>query len=111
MPIDETLKTIDHAAHQDDRWMFVALLVIGLITIRFLARYFIRQVSELQREIVATRTEFEQHLKTANAEMVAALTKSSEIIAQNSAILEQIHRRLAAADDREIRAEVARNGR
>jgi len=37
--------------------------------------------------MVATRTEFEQHLKTANAEMVAALTKSSEIIAQNSAIL------------------------
>ena len=111
MPIDETLKTIDHAAHQDDRWMFVALLVIGLITIRFLARYFMRQVEELQREIVATRTEFEQHLKTANAEMVAALTKSSEIIAQNSAILEQIHRRLAADGEREVSADSARNGR
>ncbi len=71
-PLDETLKTIDHASHQDDRWMFIALLVIGLITIRFLAQYFIHQVEELQREIVATRTEFEQHLKTANAEMVAA---------------------------------------
>ena len=111
MPVDETLKTIDHAAHQDDRWMFVALLVIGLITIRFLARYFMRQVEDLQREIVATRTEFEQHLKTANAEMVAALTKSSEIIAQNSAILEQIHRRLAADGEREVRADSARNGR
>ena len=111
MDIDSAIQTVDHAAHQDDRWMFVALLVIGLITIRFLARYFIHQVEELQREIVATRTEFEQHLKTANAEMVAALTKSSEIIAQNSAILEQIDRRLAANDDREIRAEIARNGR
>jgi len=110
-PLDETLKTIDHASRQDDRWMFIALLVIGLITIWFLARYFMRQVEALQREIVATRTEFELHLKTANAEMVAALTKSSEIIAHNSAILEQIHDRLAFDSRREIRAENARNGR
>ena len=110
-PLDDTLKTIDHASRQDDRWMFIALLVIGLITIRFLARYFMRQVADLQREIVATRTEFEQHLKTANAEMVAALTKSSEIIAQNSAILEQIYQRLGADGDREIRPESTRNGR
>ena len=110
-PLDETLKTIDHASRQDDRWMFIALLVIGLITIRFLAQYFMRQVEELQREIVATRTEFEQHLKTANAEMVAALTKSSEIIAQNSAILEQIYPRLGADAGREVRAESAHNGR
>ena len=110
-PLDETLKTIDHASRQDDRWMFIALLVIGLITIRYLARYFMRQVADLQREIVATRTEFEQHLKTANAEMVAALTKSSEIIAQNSAILEQIYQRLGADGGREIRPESTRNGR
>jgi hypothetical protein len=32
-PLDETLKTIDHASYQDDRWMFIALLVIGLIMI------------------------------------------------------------------------------
>jgi predicted Holliday junction resolvase-like endonuclease len=110
-PLDDTLKTIDHASRQDDRWLFIALLVIGLITIWFLARYFMRQVEALQREIVATRTEFEQHLKTANAEMVAALTKSSEIIAQNSAILEQIHQRLGADGGREFRADSARNGR
>lgn len=110
-PLDDTLKTIDHASRQDDRWLFIALLVIGLITIWFLARYFMRQVEALQREIVATRTEFEQHLKTANAEMVAALTKSSEIIAQNSAILEQIYQRLGADGGREVRADSARNGR
>jgi len=56
-------------------------------------------------------TEFEQHLKTANAEIVAALRKSSEIIAQDSAILEQIDRRRTADDDRELRAEITRNGR
>ena len=94
MDIDTAIKTIDHAAHQDDRWMFVALLVIGLVTIYFLARYFMRQIAELQKEIAAVRSEFETHLKTANADMVAALTKSSEVIAHNSAIIEHIQRKL-----------------
>ena len=96
MDIDSAIKTVDHAAHQDDRWMFVALLVIGLATISFLARYFMRQIAELQQEIAAVRTEFETHLRTANADMVAALTKSTEVIAHNSTIIEQIQRKLMA---------------
>jgi predicted Holliday junction resolvase-like endonuclease len=94
MDVNEAIKTIDHAASMDDRWMFVALLVIGLVTVFVLARYFMRQIEALQREIVATRSEFEEHLKTANAEMVAALTKSSEIIAHNSVVMEQLKERL-----------------
>ena len=94
MDLDTAIKTVDHAAHQDDRWMFVALLVIGLVTIYFLTRYFMRQITELQQEIAAVRTEFETHLRTANADMVAALTKSTEVIAHNSAIIEQIQRKL-----------------
>ena len=96
MDISNAVETIDHAASKDDRWMFVALLLIGLVTIYFLARYFMRQIAELQREIAAVRTEFETHLKTANADMVAALTKSTEVIAHNSAIIEQIQRKLMA---------------
>ncbi len=94
MDVNEAIKTIDHAAHQDDRWMFVALLLVGMVTIYFLARYFMRQIAELQREIVAVRSEFESHLRTANADMVAALTKSTEVIAHNSMIIEQIQRKL-----------------
>lgn len=94
MDLDNAIKTIDHAAHQDDRWMFVALLIIGLVTIYFLTRYFMRQIAELQQEIAAVRSEFETHLRTANADMVAALTKSTEVIAHNSAIIEQIQRKL-----------------
>ena len=94
MEINEAIHAVDHAAHQDDRWMFVALLLVGLVTIFFLARYFMRQIAELQREIAAVRTEFETHLKTANAEMVAALTKSSEVIALNSEVLQQLQRKL-----------------
>jgi len=38
--------------------MFVALLIIGLVTIYFLTRYFMRQIADLQQEIAAVRTEF-----------------------------------------------------
>ena len=38
--------------------MFVALLVIGMMTISFLTRYFRRQIAQLQQEIAAVRTEF-----------------------------------------------------
>jgi hypothetical protein len=55
-----------------------------------------RQIAELQREIASVRSDFETHLKTANADMVAALTKSTEVIAHNSAIIEQIQRKLMA---------------
>jgi hypothetical protein len=96
MEIDKAIDALDHAARQDDRWMFVALLAIGLVTICFLARYFMRQIAELQREIASVRSDFETHLKTTNAEMVAALTKSTEVIAHNSTVLEQIQRKLAS---------------
>ncbi len=94
MELDKAMEAVDHAAHQDDRWMFVALLAIGMVTIYFLVRYFMGEVAELQQEITAVRTEFETHLRTANADMVAALTKSTEVIAHNSAIIEQIRDRL-----------------
>jgi hypothetical protein len=35
-------------------------------------------------------------LKSANAEMVAALTKSTEVIMHNSAVIEQIQKKLGA---------------
>ena len=76
--------------------MFVALLVIGMVTIYFLARYFMGEIAELQREIISVRSEFETHLRTANAEMIAALTKSTEVIAHNSMVIEQIQRKLVA---------------
>ena len=94
MELEKAMAAVDHAAHQDDRWMFVALLFIGMVTIYFLVRYFMGEVAELQKEIAAVRSEFETYLRTANTDMVAALTKSTEVIAHNSAIIEQIRDRL-----------------
>lgn len=94
MDINKAVQAVDHAAHQDDRWMFVALLAVGMVTIYFLARYFMRQIADLQREIASVRSDFETHLKTADAEMVAALAKRTEVITHNSLVIEQIQRKL-----------------
>ena len=67
MDLDSAINTVDHAAHQDDRWMFVALLFIGMVTIYFLARYFMRQIENLQREIVSVRSDFEPLQRWLNA--------------------------------------------
>ena len=96
MDLESAIQAVDHAAKQDDRWLFLALLVMGILTVALLARYFVRQIAALQREIASVRTDFETHLKSANAEMVAALTKSSEVIAHNSTVLEQLQRKLMA---------------
>ena len=95
MDIESAIQAVDHAAKQDDRWLFLALLLMGILTMALLARYFVRQIAARQGEIASVRTDFETHLKSANAEMVAALTKSSEVIPHNSTVLEQIQRRLA----------------
>ena len=95
MDLESAIQAVDHAAKQDDRWLFLALLVMGILTVALLARYFVRQIAALQREIASVRTDFETHLKSANAEMVAALTKSSEVIAHNSTVLEQLQRKLS----------------
>jgi hypothetical protein len=93
-PVDSALNVIDKAAAADFRWWFVSLLVIGLLTVYFLARYFAEQISALQTEINLVRTEYETHLKTGNAEMVVALSEASQTIQQNSKVLADVAARL-----------------
>lgn len=87
MTPDDIIQAANTAAKQDDRWLFVALLIVGLVTIYFLARYFMSEIAKSQQEIVEVRKEFQGYLSTQNTEVVAALAKSSMVIAQNSEAL------------------------
>ena len=58
--------------------MFVAMLVIGLLTVYFLARYFMRQIAELQREIASVRSDFETHLKTETPTWLPRLRRATK---------------------------------
>jgi type VI protein secretion system component VasK len=83
----QLLEVTNFAAGQSDRWLFVALLIIGLAAIGILFRYFTARLDTLQDRMDSQTTEFVSHLKTANQEMLA-------VIASAKAVIERVERKL-----------------
>lgn len=75
------------ASGQSDRWLFVALLIIGLCAIGVLFKYFTGRLDSLQDRMDTQTGEFVAHLKTANQEMLA-------VIASAKAVIERVERKL-----------------
>jgi len=83
------LEATNFAAGQSDRWLFVALLVIGLAAIGVLFRYFTARLDTLQDRMDGQTAEFVSHLKTANQEMLS-------VIASAKSVIERVERKLEA---------------
>ena len=81
------LETISHAAAQSDRWLFVALLVIGISAIGILFRYFPARLDTLQDRMDEQNAEFVAHLTTANREML-------DVISSAKVVIERVERKL-----------------
>lgn len=92
--MDKVIETTNFAAQQSDRWMFVALLVIGLLCIGVLFKYFTNRLDTLQGRMDAQTQEFMQHLKTANKEMLDVIAMANATITKNSILLERIDKKL-----------------
>ena len=75
------------AAGQSDRWLFVALLIIGLAAIGVLFKYFTARLDTLQDRMDGQTAEFVAHLKTANSEMLS-------VIASAKSVIERVERKL-----------------
>jgi hypothetical protein len=84
---DELLSLTTHASGQSDRWLFVALLIIGLAAIGVLFRYFTGRLDSLQDRMDTQTADFVSHLKTANQEMLG-------VIASAKAVIERVERKL-----------------
>lgn len=81
------IEATNFAAGQSDRWLFVALLVIGLAAIGVLFRYFTARLDTLQDRMDGQTAEFVAHLKTANQEMLS-------VIASAKSVIERVERKL-----------------
>lgn len=92
----QVIETANYAAQQSDRWMFVALLVIGLLCIGVLFKYFTNRLDTLQSRMDSQTQEFMSHLKTANKEMLDVIAMSNSTIAKNSILLERIDKKLSS---------------
>jgi len=80
MQTPDLLNIANHASAQSDRWLFVALLIIGMSAVWFLFRYFTGRIDGLQQRMDKQNEDFVSHLKTANAEMLTVIRSARDLI-------------------------------
>lgn len=80
----------NEAAKHDDRWLFIALLVIGLLAVSVIVKYFMAQIQMLSQRIDAIHTEYQAYLREQNAHL-------SKIIAENTAVLTRVEKHIPFA--------------
>ena len=81
------LEATNFAAGQSDRWLFVALLIIGITAIGILFRYFTARLDTLQDRMDKQNADFVAHLTTANREML-------DVISSAKVVIERVERKL-----------------
>ena len=85
----EFLTTVDHAAKMNDRWLFIAsLVVIGLFGL-WVMRYFVRQHERLIEDHRNSRECYQSSLRGVVAEQSAANAKLVVCLDNNTKVLEE----------------------
>jgi hypothetical protein len=89
MNATEFLKTVDHAAGMNDRWLFIAsLVVIGIFGV-WVMRYFVKQHERLIADHKQARECYQSSLRGVVAEQSAANAKLVICLDNNSKILRE----------------------
>jgi len=76
----DIVQATNYAAQQSDRWLFVALLIIGLLSVFLVARYFTGQLSKVQDQLSQVQGEFNTFLRTENSELLMILKRTLETL-------------------------------
>ena len=63
MSTTELIKGVDHAAAMDDRWLFVASLVVFGVFATFVMKYFVRQHERLIEDHKEARDSYQESLR------------------------------------------------
>src|SRR4051794_37703198 len=85
----EFLRTVDHAAAMNDRWLFIAsLVVIGMFGV-WVVRYFVKQHERLLDDHRQSRECYQESLRgvvaeqsATNAKLVLCLDANTEVLGQ-----------------------------
>ena len=87
MSLADALKMIDHAAAMNDRWMFIAsLVVIGMFGI-WVVRYFVKQHEGLLSDHKKAREMYQESLRGVVAEQSATNAKLVVCLENNTKVL------------------------
>jgi hypothetical protein len=83
------LKTVDHAAAMNDRWLFIAsLVVIGMFGV-WVVRYFVKQHERLLEDHRQSRECYQESLRGVVAEQSATNAKLVVCLDANTKVLGQ----------------------
>ena len=85
----ELIRAVDHAAGMDDRWLFVASLVVFGVFAAFVMRYFVRQHERLIDDHKQARDSYQESLRGVVAEQSAANAKLIVCLDNNTKVLEE----------------------
>ena len=89
MPTSEFLRGVDHAAGMDDRWLFVASLVVFGLFAGAVMRYFVRQHERMIEDHKHARECYQDGLRRIVAEQSATNAKLIVCLEQNTKVLEE----------------------
>lgn len=95
------IDTVTSVAQQSDRWIFVALLGIGISACWVLFRHFTAREMALEGKIdrIAERGEeqaqqFIAYLQSANKDLAAILNETNSTLHKNAQLMERVERKL-----------------
>ncbi|HOA62351.1 MAG TPA: hypothetical protein PKK57_13470 [Verrucomicrobiota bacterium] len=103
MNMSEFLRGVDHAAAKDDRWLFIASLVLlGLFGV-WVVRYFVKQHEQLLADHKQSRECYQESLRGVVAEQSATNAKLIVCLDNNTKILEECRDELRCSSRRRNR--------
>jgi ABC-type nickel/cobalt efflux system permease component RcnA len=85
----ELIKSVDHAAAMNDRWLFIASLVLLGIFGIWVMRYFVKQHERLLDDHKESRECYQESLRGVVAEQSATNAKLVVCLENNTKVLEE----------------------
>jgi hypothetical protein len=85
----DLISKVDHAAAMNDRWLFVASLLVFGVFAWFVMRYFVLQHERLIEDNKEARDSYQESLRGVVAEQSAANAKLIVCLDNNTKVLEE----------------------
>lgn len=103
MNATDVMRSVDHAAAMDDRWLFIATLVVFGGFAWIVIRYLVRQHERLIDDHKHARECYQESMRQVVAEQSSANAKLIVCLEQNTKVLEECRDQLRLS--RQFRAE------
>ena len=91
---DEILHAITVASKQETAWHLVALVAIGIVFVSALFKWFTARLERVEQKLDEQSSEFIDHLKTANAEMLAVISSNQQTTNRAIQIMDRLEHKL-----------------